>query len=93
MGVQQFTASSGISPPFPPLGAWVGGLPPGISGSFSPATVVSGSSSTLTVNIAAGTPVGTYNLVVVASGAAGVVHQDTLQVIVQAGNASQDFSV
>jgi hypothetical protein len=86
-----FTASSGISPQ-PSQPAWVGTLPPGVSGSFSPATITSGGSSTLTLTVSPYTPLGTYNLQVIATGAA-VVRVDEFQLIVAAGTAAQDFAV
>lgn len=85
-----FTASSGVSPQ-PSQPAWVGQLPPGVTYSFSPQTITSGGSSTLTINVAAGTPIGTYLLEVLATGVVTRVDQFNLQVSV--GVAAQDFSV
>ena len=86
-----FQASTGISPQ-PGQPAWVGLLPPGISGAFSPVVITSGSSSTLTISVAVGTPIGTYTLEVLATGT-GATRSDTFQLVVTVGTAAQDFSV
>jgi aminopeptidase S len=68
-------------------------MPPGITWSFSPASITSGGSSTLTIGVAAGTPVGVYMLQVIATGAAVVRSDQQLVLTVVAGTAAQDFSV
>jgi hypothetical protein len=85
-------ASSGITQQ-PSQPAFTGSMPPGFTWSFSPASINSGQSSTLTITIAAGTPAQMYTLQVVATGSTGIVHTDALTLTVVAGTASQDFSV
>ena len=85
-----FPASSGISPQ-PSHPAWVGSLPSGITGTFSPATVTSGGSSTLTLNVAPGVAPGVYYLQVVGVGV--VTREDQIILTVMAGTAAQDFGI
>jgi hypothetical protein len=61
----------------------VSGLPTGAAGSFSPASLTSSGSSTLTVTTAASTPAGTYTLTV--TGTSGsIVHSTTVTLVVTA---------
>src|ERR1700682_4930737 len=54
--------------PFPEPGAWIGQLPPGFSFELDPASIMSGDSFALGVNVAPETLVGTYAFNIVASG-------------------------
>ncbi|MEU9853235.1 M4 family metallopeptidase [Streptomyces sp. NPDC047974] len=56
------------------------GAPSGVTVSFSPASVTSGNSSTMTVKVAAGTPNGTYPITVTGTGSA--THTVTYQLTV-----------
>ncbi|MFI0797283.1 M4 family peptidase, partial [Micromonospora rubida] len=55
-------------------------LPTGATASFSPASVTSGASSTLTIATTSGTPAGTYNVTVTGTGA--VAHSATYSLTV-----------
>ncbi|MEU2655820.1 M4 family metallopeptidase [Streptomyces sp. NPDC007325] len=59
------------------------GAPSGVGVSFSPASVTSGTSSTMTVKVAAGTPNGTYPITVTGTGSA--THTVTYQLTVGTG--------
>ena len=58
-----------------PVAFSVSGLPAGATAGFSPATVTSGSSSTMTVQTASTTPPGTYQVTVIG---AGTVHRQNV---------------
>jgi hypothetical protein len=75
------TATTGGSPQMVNLS--VSGLPPsGASVSFNPPSVTSGGSSTLTVNTASSTPVGSYTLMITGTGL--VTHSTTVTLVVNA---------
>ncbi len=69
----------------------VSGLPAGASASFSPASITSGQSSTLSVVTSASTPVGTTSLTVTGTGASAT-HTTPLSLTVNAPS-SNDFSM
>ncbi|MFV2104436.1 S8 family peptidase [Micromonospora sp. LOL_024] len=54
-----------------PVSLSASGLPSGATASFSPATVTSGGSSTLTIGTSASTPAGTYTVTVTGTAASG----------------------
>ncbi|MGA5298871.1 M4 family metallopeptidase [Nucisporomicrobium flavum] len=60
------------------------GLPSGATAAFSPATVTSGSSSTLTISTSASTPAGTYSVTVTGTGSA--THTATYALTVTGGS-------
>ena len=69
---QQATATVGTRPPREARRACRSrrtGLPSGATASFSPASVTSGGSSTLTISVPAGAASGTYNVTVTGDGA------------------------
>jgi hypothetical protein len=64
------------------LALTVNGLPPGATASFSPATIpASSGSSTLTINVASGTPPGSYQINVSSTGS-GVIHEGSVNLTV-----------
>ncbi len=52
------------------------GLPTGATASFSPASVTSGGSSTMTINTSASTPAGTYSITITGTGSRRHPHHD-----------------
>ncbi|MGA2418670.1 MAG: FG-GAP-like repeat-containing protein [Candidatus Acidiferrum sp.] len=64
------------------LALTVNGLPPGATASFSPATIpASSGSSTLTIDVASGTPTGSYQINVSSTGS-GVIHESSVTLTV-----------
>jgi hypothetical protein len=86
--------SSTLSGPFnSSIALSVSGLPTGTTASFSPASIdAPGSgSSTLTISVGSGTPVGTYNLLVTGTGG-GQTHSATINLTVAtAGGSTQQL--
>jgi hypothetical protein len=86
--------SSTLSGPFnSSIALSVSGLPNGTTASFSPASIdAPGSgSSTLTISVGSGTPVGTYNLLVTGTGG-GQTHSATINLTVAtAGGSTQQL--
>jgi serine protease len=68
------------------------GLPTGASASFSPASVTSGGSSTLTIQTSASTPAGTFPVTITGSAASGS-HATSLSLTVTTTPPPNDFSV
>jgi len=68
------------------------GLPSGVTASFSPASVTSGSSSTLTLATAAGTPAGSYPVTITGTAASGS-HTTTYTLTVTPATGGNDFSL
>jgi hypothetical protein len=70
----------------------VSGLPAGVSGSLSPASVTSGGGSTLTLSASAGAAVGTFTVTVTGTAASGGPHSAAIALTVTAPPPS-DFTV
>jgi len=69
-----------------------GGLPSGSGASFNPATINSGDSSTLALTAGTATPVGTYSVLVTATGTRAT-HSATVSFTVTAPPPPDDFSI